>query len=231
MEKRSFIKEEPRVTIRKNLLIGLVAALGVSLLALVFFLGRESARNGSSFRERNLVSPGHSSAVFFGDESVPGDSVLERENRSSSASDGDEFSSGDSFSGQEVEAVRSYFDAVARIQPDQMGGDASVMANELLSTLTLGDSSGLDNLILQSKTVRDKLAAMSPPQPCTRYHQLMMASMEDGLELMQSLKNAVIESDMDALTSLATKGYLLQSRSEELSREENAVRRRFGLPR
>lgn len=247
-ENRFAKKDDKKVAIRKSLLIGLVTALGLALLALTFYIGRESARTETQSPEDSPekveVLPVPQSAVPYENEAEPEVGIPESPSLPTAAAAPDELAAPLPPAGQEVlaesataspentakEAVRSYFEKIAAIQPNQLGGDVSAMANEIMGALTLGDSSGLDNLIRQSEDAKENLAALTPPPPCENYHQLMLASIDDGLELMQTLKTAVIESDMEALTELAAKGRLLQSRSEALTREENAIRQRFGLP-
>jgi hypothetical protein len=247
MDKRNFYKSKnTEVAVSKWLLSGLVAALVLALFALVFFIGRESARKDppplASRTEMLTDQPDTLRFEHAGSEQEPEVSDPEAPFASTAPAMVNETSTQPSQSEPEVqpepettpqdpsrEAVRTYFETIAIIQPNQMSGDASVLANELVAALTIGDSSGLDNLIRQSESIKSKLEALTPPPPCYKHHQMLLAGIEDGLELMQSLKNALNNSDMEELTAIAAKGSLLRTHSEALTREENTLRQRYGL--
>jgi len=247
MDQRNFYKNKNmKVAVSKRLLSGLVAALVVAMFALVFFIGRESARKDNPplasqaemvTDQPDTLSVEHASSEQQREVSDPEAPFVSTAptmlNETSTQPLPDELAAQPepetTPKDQIREAVKTYFETIAIIQPNQMSGDASVLANEMVAALTNGDSSGIDNLIRQSEAIKNKLKSLTPPQPCYTHHQMLLAGIEDGLELMQSLKNALSKSDMGELTTIAAKGNLLRTHSEALTREENALRQRYGL--
>jgi hypothetical protein len=126
-------------------------------------------------------------------------------------------------------AVADYFVTIDQIQPGQMGGDAYDMANKIVEALARADTSGLDGLIQQAEFARKRLAALTPPQPCTTHHRESLACLDEGLKMLRSVKQGVASSDTDGLSSLTTQANAMLSCSDILAQEEKAVRQRFGL--
>jgi hypothetical protein len=129
-------------------------------------------------------------------------------------------------------AVAAYFDAVNHIQPGAMSGDAEAMANEMGAALANGDTSGLDKLIRQTETAREKFAAVVPPPVCAGFHRESLASVDDALAVVRSLKTAMESPDPAAqLANVAARANSLRSRADVLQKEEQDLRQRYGLKR
>ena len=231
------------VSVNKGLLIGVVAVAAASLLALMFVLGRESGSGGVSApstriervaqQRKEQPLPLQTPAVAWTDraETRPDSgAALQAASSQVPAPVGGE--RGNAGSEPERAAVVAYFDVADRIQAGAMSGEAEGVANEMAAALANGDTSSLDKMIRQTETAKASLAAVTPPAPCASVHRETLASLDDSLEVLRSMKSAMESSEPAArLASVATRATTLRSRAEALQREELALRQRYGLKR
>lgn len=227
----------------RGVLIGIGAVAAVSLLALAFVLGRESgsggapppltkiARTAPRAQEEPLSSPAPAAAA--GPEraeahpisgpapAAPAQSVaVQTAPMQATGPD------------PERAAVVAYFDAVNRIQPASMSGDAEAIANEMGAALANGDMSGLDKMVEQTEAAKASLAAITPPAACAAFHRESLASLDDALEVVRSLKTAMQSPEPAAqLANVASRANALRARADVLQKEEQDLRQRYGLKR
>jgi len=128
------------------------------------------------------------------------------------------------------ESVAAYLAAIDRIQPEQ-SGDPSEVANKVVEALGKGDTSGLDGMIRQFESAHSRLESLGTPAPCVAHHRASLASLEEGLVMLRSVKKAVAAADLSALTALDTQGNSLRSHAEALAAEEKELRQRYSLSR
>jgi hypothetical protein len=241
-----------KVSVSKGLLVGVVAVAGLSLLGLAFLLGRAS-RSGSPSEQ----PPGREFPRGVARSSAPGPRAPDQptvppppsdlsmtEPAEARAAPGPAPSSpvpagvptggerGSAGSGSERAAVAAYLDAVDHIQPGKMSGDAESVAAEMAGALARGDTSGLDRMIRETEAAKESLAALTPPAACAAHQRESLASLDDALGMLRSMKSALESPDpASALASVTTQATALRSRSEALQKEELALRQRYGLPR
>jgi type IV secretory pathway VirB10-like protein len=239
------------VSVSKRLLIGVVAVAAVSLLALVFLLGRES-RSGSvsapltriervAPRAQEGPPPLPTSAAVFITEhpetrpapaptpSTPVQSAARQATASQSPAPigGERGSAG--FDAERA-SVAAYFDAVDHIQAGAMSGEAESVGQEMATALAKGDTSGLDKMIRETEAAKQSLAAVAPPAPCAAHHRESLASLDDAMEVLRSLKTAMESSEpATQLASVSARATALHSRADTLQKEELALRERYGL--
>jgi len=229
------------ITVSPSLLIGLGGALLVTMLGLVFFLGRESARNVPQTQARAAVLPAETQRI-----TAPQPTPIPPAELRISPSTPVQTSPLPAFSlPQAPEAplprtnppapdglrasVAAYFEAVNQIQPGQMAGDPSEMANKIVEGMGKGDMSGLDDLTSQMASAKRRLEALKPPQPCAGHYRESLACLDESLKMIQGMKKAIETSDLDALSRLSSHGNELRNRTEALAREEQEIRQRYGL--
>jgi hypothetical protein len=242
-----------KVSVNRGLLIGVVAVAGASVLGLAFVLGRESGSGVSAPPTRiervaprpqeeppALPTPVAASAAMITERpetrpiSAPAPSapapwvpVQAPPVQVPAPVDGERRGAGPD---PERASVVAYFDAVDHIQPGAMSGEADGIANEMAAALANGDTSGLDKMIRQTEAAKERLAAIAPPAPCATFHRESLGSLDDGLEVLRSLKTAM-ESPEPAtqLAGVAARANTLRSRADVLQKEEQALRQRYGL--
>jgi hypothetical protein len=234
-----------QVAVSQGVLIGMGAGMLASLLLLGFLLGRESARRNSPAEPARVhptteipgappapvsEAPSHASSQVPS-EAAPS-AALESVPASPPAYEKLSPSHAAALGADPMRApVAAYFEAIERIQPGQLGGDPSEVANQIVEAMGKGDTSGLDDLTRKMEAAKRRLEALDPPKPCALHHRESLASLEEGLRMLRSMKKSIASSDVDGLSKLASQGETIRSRSEALSREEQALRQRYGLSR
>jgi hypothetical protein len=250
-----------KVSVNKGLLIGVVAVAAASLLAVAFLLGRSSGSGIPSgpppARELSGVVASPASAPRALDQPMPMPTPVEAfitepvqaspvprfapsapEQRAATQESpglapapaaGEPLRAG---SDPARSAVAAYFDAVDRIQPAQVNGNAEAVASEMATALARGDSSDLDRMIRDTEAAKARLAALAPPASCAAHHHESLGSLDDALEMLRSMKTAMESPDPVAqLAAVAARATALRTRAEDLQREEQALRQRYGLTR
>jgi hypothetical protein len=241
------------VSVNRGILIGVGTVAAVSLLALAFVLGRESGtgsvpapltrveRAASRPQAEPLPPPTPVAAAIteraetqptaWPAPAAPGPGVAVPAAAVQPAVPID--SGRNNLSADPARAaVAAYFDAVDRIQPGAMSGDAEAVANKMGAALANGDMSGLDKLIRQTEAAREKFAAVVPPPTCANFHRESLASVDDALAIVRSLKTAMESPDPAAqLANVAARANALRTRADVLQKEEQDLRQRYGLKR
>ena len=236
-----------KVAVSKGILLGLVAGLFLSVLAIGFFIGRETAFKAADsipisvgrvvapppakpvIVQPSPLQPSESSVVGPPEEFSPSAMVESAEPPPSQLKPGGSPSSEDTPTEPVRTAVAAYLATIDQIQPGRMGGDASEVANKIVESLASADTSGLDGLIQRTESSRNSLAILSPPPPCTTHYQVSLACLDAGLKMLHSIKQAVASSDADGLFSLTAQANAMLSCSDILTKEDKAIRQRFGL--
>ena len=235
------------VRVNKRLLIGVVAVGAVSLLALAFALGRASCSGSTAPQPSESENPRRPASPVSDPRAPDRQAQLPSWPNPPSASITDP-SAGPPASGPasapsagdrggaaddpDRAAVAAYFNAVDRIQPGTVSGDAESAAREMAAALAKGDTSELDRMIRETEAARESLVAITPPATCAAHYRESLGSLDDAIEMLRALKMAMESSDPAAqLTVVAGRAGALRSRSEALQKEELALRQRYGLPR
>lgn len=236
-----------KVSINKGILVGLAAGLFLSVLAIGFFIGRESARkatNSGTISAGTVVVPppaqpeivqpppvqsSEPSVVGSNENFSPSAMAESAEPPPSPRKPGGSPSEVNTPAEPVRTAVVAYFATIDQIQPGQMGGDASEVANKIVESLASSDTSGLDGLIQRTESSRNRLATLLPPPPCATHYQVSLACLDAGLKMLHSMKQAVVSSDADGLFSLTAQANAMLSCSDNLTKEDKAIRQRFGL--
>lgn len=240
-----------KVSVSRSVLIAVVAVAGVSLLALAFVLGRESGSGSVSAPPVRIqrVAPRPQEEPAAPPTPVPAFVAEPAETRpttvpaASSSMQGAALQAapvqapaptGDERGGAGFDAERAsvaaYFDAVDRIQMGAVSGDAEGLASGMAAALANGDTSGLDKMIRESEAAKKQLAAVVPPVPCVAHHRETLASLDDALDVLRSLKAAMESSEpASQLASVSSRATALRSRADVLQKEELALRQRYGL--
>ena len=229
-----------KISVNKGILIGVVVVAAVSLLALVFLLGRESGSGSVSAPSTRIerVAPRAqeglpplptSAAVLITEhpETRPAPAPTPSTPVQSAA-----LQIAANPAPAERASVAAYFNAVDRIQMGGMTGEAEGIAREMAAALANGDTSGLDKMIRETEAAKQSLAAVTPPASCAAHHRESLASLDDAMDVLRSLKTAMESSDpATQLAGVSARATALRPRAEALQKEELALRERYGLKR
>ena len=207
-----------KVEVNKGLLIALAVIAGTAVLSLVFLLGRESGlRVSPQGVATPIASPQSATAPSLQASMQPQVGALP-------------LPPAEPVTDAMRASVAAYFDAVDHIQSGGMAGGPESTAQGIMGSLMKGDSSGFDQMIQQAESARASLAAITPPSPCAAYHRESLASLDDGLSLMRSLKASMdAPNGASQIAALTTQANTLRAQSEALQKEEQALRQRYGV--
>ena len=239
-----------KVSVSRGFLIGVVGIAAAALLALAFALGRESGAGSVAAPStriehiapqplgQRLALPTPAAALIAehaetrptsAPPSAPAQGAAPQAAAGQAPAPVESERSG-AGSDPARAAVVAYFDTVDHIQSGAMSGETDGIAQEMAAALANGDTSGLDKMIRQTEAAKVSLASVSPPAPCAAFHRESLASLDDGVEMLRSLKAAMESSEPVAqLASVATRATALRSRADALQKEELALRQRYGL--
>ena len=124
-------------------------------------------------------------------------------------------------------AVIAYFKAVDAIHPEG-SGDPDTVAQEVAGGLAKGDTSGIDRMLQQSEATRARLQAITPPAVCAAYHQSLLASLDDGMDMLRLITRATSSSAPSTSTSdLTDRANAMKARSEALQLQEKKLRQQY----
>ena len=242
-----------KVSVSKGVLVGVVGVAAASLLALAYQLGKASGSEGvpapATRSERTAPRPAEQPPSLQPRVAgLPADQAVERPGLAPASTSQwqavapqaaarqapapVESGASDAGSDPARASVAAYFDTVERIQVASASGNAETVGQEMASALASGDTSSLDKMIRETEAAKASLAAVVPPAPCAAHHRESLASLDDALDVLRSLKAAMESSDPVAqLGAVTTKGQALRTRADFLQKEELALRERYGLKR
>ena len=195
----------------RRLVIALLVALGVCLLVIGIFIGRESARPEPVAQPIAAPPPKPLPPVFEPPPPAaapppPAATVDPEEKR----------------------RVAQYFRDVNRLQNVDVD-DPQASAQALINAASSGDNSGLQKLVAQARSAEQQARALTPPAPCAAYHKKLVALLADSREMMQKLASGFAGGDVSALPALMTRANAQKEREESLARDEKELKRRYGL--
>ena len=228
-----------KIEIPKGLLVGLAGVAVVAMLGVVFLLGRESGRKAPVETQKEasrmtvagtVAMPASRQPATDTANALPISGTGELLRPSPSGPAATVPSGAANPENDPVRAaVAAYFQAVDNLQPEA-SGDPETIAQQTLAGLGKGDMSGFDRMIQQTQTARSRLSAISAPPPCAAYHRESLASLDAGLDLMQTMRTALSSSGQAAsLTDLTDRANALKARSEALQDKEKVLKQRYGL--
>lgn len=129
----------------------------------------------------------------------------------------------------EQQRVAQYFREVDRIQNLDVDNPEAT-AQSLIAAASSGDTSGLRKLLAQARDVEQKVRALTPPAPCASYHKKLTTVLSESREMLQQLERGLSGGGgIEALPGLLGRAQGEKSRAEALEREEKQLKRRYGL--
>lgn len=125
--------------------------------------------------------------------------------------------------------VARYFSEMDNIQPGQFSGDPHSMANDMLEGAMKGDTSQLDDLVTKAQNAEQRARGIVPPAPCQQYHQQAVELSGESVQMLITMRRAMHDNDSNALMGLTSRASALQSQAEELQKQEQSLKLRFGV--
>lgn len=201
----------------RRLVIALVVALGVCLLVIGIFIGRESARPDTSPPAPVAAAPQKPLPPIFEPPAQPIAAPPPPSAPSSPAIDP-----------EEKRRVAQYFRDVDKLQNVDVD-DPQASAQAIINSAGSGDDSGLQKMIAQARRAEQQARALVPPAPCAAYHKKLVALLSESREMIQKLAAGFAGGSLDALPTLMSRAQAEQTRQESLAHEEKELKRRYGL--
>lgn len=203
----------------RGLVTILLAALGVCLLVIGIFIGRETTRPPEPIAQPAPPPSQKPLPPIF--EPPPAAPAAPPAAPSAAPS-------APAIDPAEKKRVADYFRAVDRLQNvDVDNPEASAQA--LINGAAGGDTSGLDKLIQQARDAERGARALVPPPPCAAFHKRLLVLLADSREMAQLLARGFQSGDLSSLPSMMTRAQAEKSRQEALAHDEKELKRRYGL--
>jgi hypothetical protein len=196
------MESRPLVTI-------LIVCLGVCLLVIGIFIGRESSREPATVAQSAPAA-----------KALP--PIFEPPPAAAPAPPSP------AVDAAEQQRVAQYFREVDRIQNMDVDNPEAT-AQSLVQAASSGDNSGMRKLLAQARDVEQQVRAMTPPPPCASYHKKLLSVLSSSREMLQQLERGLSGGGIEALPGLLGRANGEKSRSEALAREEKELKRRYGL--
>jgi len=126
------------------------------------------------------------------------------------------------------QAVARYFREVDRLQNVEVD-NPEASASALIGAATSGDTSGLRALVSQARDAEQKVRAVTPPPPCTHYHEQLVSMLAESRSMLQRLEQSIGGGDPGSLSALLSQANSAKSRSAALASEAREIKRRYGV--
>jgi hypothetical protein len=230
-----------------RLVFGLAGALGLALVVIAFLLGRESQRGAATPREvASATVPAMPSATATEAPSaaspLPAMSavpIAPVPQQASAATATPAATFPNVLEATPVPADQDQRGAVARYFADvdalQAGaaqsGDPEAMAQAIVKQATEGNSDALDALLASNRRVLEGLRGVSAPPACAPHREKAVRLLEDGISLLESVKNAFRSGgqDVGALGALTAKGQEIERGAKDADALAAAIKKHYGL--
>ena len=226
----------------KRLVVVLAGALGCSLLAIAFLLGRVTAKPGDGVRIEEAtpalaaptatvgpIAPAPEPAAGGANDSTPGLNVgpipfppIEAPGKPVA-----EAASSNPLTADQ-QAIAAYFVQLERIE-DVGAGDPQAFAASMLQSVSSGDFSGFDDLLTKSRLQQERLRRVATPQACREHHGLALALSADSVSMLERIKAALMRGDSTALITIASEGRTLEEQANRLKSMGEAIKKQAGL--
>lgn len=230
-------------------LLTLSFALGTALLIIAFLLGRESARAPEPVEAEVSTAPvrvtddrevverrwpewadlepldeGHAPKTQPAPARIEeqSDRSLLRSNRGT-APDRPLFSTAGAPSDSARSTTSAYFMQMDLIRSEAGAGDPNAFAMELIKAAMDGSTAGFDQLVADMQRMEQQVRRVTPPPPCENYHQRSLATLAEGREILEEMKDAIVRRDIESLTAIAKKAAALEAKAESLQQMRERI--------
>jgi hypothetical protein len=199
----------------RTLVTALVVSLGVCLLVIGVFIGREMREPAPVAAPPVAAAPVKPPPPIFDPTAAPAPPPTSSE-PAVAATSGD------------AQRAAQYFREIDRLQKVEVDNPQAT-AQSIVQAAASGDTSGIHKLVTQAQTAEARAHALTPPPTCAAYHKKVLAVLADDRAMMQQLESGLTSGSVDSLPALLTHANATKSRTDALAREERELKRRFGL--
>lgn len=218
------------VELPRGALIALCAALGVTLLALAFLLGRVTARPAPQLAQATPAEaapatpvPGVAEAPDPLQPAAPPESAPpEALSRAGTPAP--------SVNPSERAAVAAYFAQLERLEASgKTWGDPQQLALQLVQQSAQGDRRAFEELLSTERQARESLRALPVPPACREHHAEALALMDEAIGLLGRLGQAMASQDLTALQGFVSTAHELEARTRRLDALGTSLKRQYGI--
>jgi len=117
---------------------------------------------------------------------------------------------------QNTATVSDYFRAVDAVRSEQGAGDPNTFAMGLIKAGLGGSTAGFDQLIDDTERMELEMKQIRPAPGCEQYHQASIEALAEGRELLDDLKTAISERDIQGLTTMARRAGELEAKAKSM---------------
>jgi len=122
-------------------------------------------------------------------------------------------------------AVKNYFAKLDKITRETDSmGDPNAFGTQLLQQGMNGHTEGFDKLIGSTRKTLAALRNITPPPNCREHYDLSKRQIEQSLSLLEKVKNATVSMDTNALTALGAEGQSMQGDANRLKQLDEQLR-------
>ena len=204
----------------RGLVTVLLAALGVCLLVIGIFIGRETTRPPAPIAQATPAPPPPKPLppIFEPPATTPPPTAAAPSRAPAPPP----------VNAEEKRRVADYFRDVDRLLNVDVG-DPEASAQAMITGAASGDTSGLDKLVATARDAERNARALTPPAPCAAFHRKLLVLLADSREMAQALAHGFASGNLDALPGMLSRAQSQKARQESLTRDEKELKRRYGI--
>ena len=205
----------------RTLVTALLVALGVCLLIIGVFIGRETMRPEPVAQPIVQAPPEKPLPPIFEPPATPPRAPAPPKAAPAHAS-------APSVDPEEKRLVAQYFRDVDRLLNVDVG-DPEASAQAMITGAASGDTSGLDKLVATAREAERNARTLQPPAPCAAFHRKLLVLLADSREMAQVLARGFQSGNLDSLPGMLSRAQSQKARQEALTRDETELKRRYGI--
>lgn len=114
---------------------------------------------------------------------------------------------------------------------NQMGGDPSQFAQQLIGTGLEGNTTGFDNLINNYENTKRQISALNPPDECKEYHEGCINIINIGINLLKEVKEGITSQDINRLLSVQGKAVSIEQESKRIDNLGIDLLQKYNIPK
>lgn len=128
------------------------------------------------------------------------------------------------------DAVARYFEEVEGLEAQgKYWTDAQLLGKTVMDQALSGDAGGFDRLIAADEGIREAVARMDVPPPCSQHHSLTVDVLDQGLSLLREARAHALSEDGTSLKTILSTGLGIEARARAVDARAEDIKRQFGI--